>query len=29
VEDGFIWLLTPKNNNLFFGATNETEPTTD
>lgn len=29
VDDGFIWLLTPKNNsNLFFGATREAEPTT-
>ncbi|CAF2495960.1 unnamed protein product [Rotaria sp. Silwood2] len=27
VEAGFIWLLTPKNNNLFFDTTNETEST--
>jgi hypothetical protein len=29
VEEGFVWLLTPKNNNnLFFNATNQTESTT-
>ncbi|CAF1076292.1 unnamed protein product [Rotaria sp. Silwood1] len=30
VEKGFIWLLAPNNNNnLFFEATNETEPITN
>ncbi|CAF1338935.1 unnamed protein product [Adineta steineri] len=30
VEDGFLWLLTPKNNNnIFFGTTNEPEPMTN
>jgi hypothetical protein len=30
VEEGFIWLLTPKNNdNLFFGTTNEPEMITN
>jgi hypothetical protein len=30
VEEGFVWLLTPKNNNnIFYGATNDTDPITN